>query len=272
MDNIGTTSKHYKNISSISVSILIAFLQAYLMLFFSGIDLFNFTMFENNSIEKYVLQVLVQLILFSIIYLIIYSMVKTIYCYIWKNKNKKIWIKGTWLHIHVKNDIRIGIVEIMQNFNTINAKGHNIMPREYCSNIKKSDTTWSYILGKVVDDDTKRDFIGCYTAQDIKNQITKEGIHALHIMQPGNKHSYPDSMMGGFRDAFNIGDDIYTNVGDHAGQLFFYRLSDRCSKYLYDNNILRYDRLAEMHEKPEFATEPYVMKLKECIDSMKQIT
>ena len=270
MDNIGKTSKHYKNISSISVSILIVFLQAYLMLIFSGIDLYNFSMLENNMIEKNVLQIFIQLVLFSIIYFIIYISVKKVYCFFWKINNKNSWVRGTWLHIHVKNDLRIGTVEIKQNFNTINAKGHNITPKGQRSNLNKSDTTWTYILCKVIDDKTVRDFVGCYTAQDIKNQATKDGMHVLQILGVDNKTGYANRMVGGFRDTFRIDGEISSDIGDHVGQLFFFRISDKCKKYLYDDKIFRYDKLSDMHEKPEFATEPYVIKLKECIDSMTE--
>lgn len=264
MDNIGSTSKHYKNIAKISSGILILILEAYLMLFFSGIDLFSFSMLKNNNVERYILQCIVQLIIFSAIYLIIYFCVKNIYLFFWKRKNKKIWVKGKWLHIHVKNDIRIGTVEIRQNFGTITAKGHNVSPKEY-ANSKKSDTTWSYFLGKVVDDETKRDFIGCYSAQDIKNQKTKDGMHVLQILSPDSAKGYPNIMMGGFRDTFDIGQTISISVGDHAGQLFFYKMDEKCQQYLYDGDVLRYDRLADLHNNPDFASNPYVMKLKEYI-------
>ncbi len=264
MDNIGSTSKHYKNIAKISSAILIVILEAYLMLFFSGIDLYNFTMLKDNNVQSYILQCLVQLVVFSVIYVLIYFIVKMIYIYIWKKRNKKIWVKGKWLHIHVKNNIRIGAVEIRQNFSTITAKGHNVFPEGHSPNNKK-DTTWNYLLGKVVDDETKRDFIGCYSAQDIKNQITKEGIHVLQILTPDSTNGYPNIMMGGFKDTFSIGETITLSANDHAGQLFFYKMDKKCQEYLYDVNGLRYDRLASLHNNPDFANNPYVMKLKEYI-------
>lgn len=127
MDNIGSTNVHYKNISAISVSILLVIFQAYLMLILGGFDIFNFSMLQDDII-RYIIQILVQLVAFSVLYTVIYAVVKKIYCQKWIRENKKIWIKGFWLHIHVKKEIRIGTVEIRQNFNTVNAKGHNIRP------------------------------------------------------------------------------------------------------------------------------------------------
>ena len=128
MDNIGSTNAHYKNISAISVSILLVIFQAYLMLILGGFDIFNFSMLQDDII-RYIVQILVQLVAFSVLYAVIYAIVRKIYCLKWIRENKKIWIKGLWLHIHVKKEIRVGTVEIRQNFNTINAKGHNIRPK-----------------------------------------------------------------------------------------------------------------------------------------------
>ena len=101
MDNIGSTNVHYKNISAISVSILLVIFQAYLMLILGGFDIFNFSMLQDDII-RYIIQILVQLVAFSVLYTVIYAVVKKIYCQKWIRENKKIWIKGFWLHIHVK--------------------------------------------------------------------------------------------------------------------------------------------------------------------------
>lgn len=265
MDNIGSTNIHYKNISNISVSILLIILQAYLMLIFSGIDLFNFSMIQSN-VTRYVVQIIVQIILFSSIYAIIYAIVNKVYALNWIKSHKGSWVKGMWLHIHVKNDIRVGTVSIKQNFNTISAKGHNIKPKGGENKLHKNETTWNYVLSKVIDDnENARDFIACYTANDIANQITKDGMHVLNIVGRDKKTGYANMMVGGFRDTFKIGSNDVIDVGNHAGQLFFFRLSDKCREYLIDNSGFRYDRLFDLHEKAEFAEEPYVIKLKECL-------
>lgn len=262
MDNIGITNKHYKKISNISIGIMFVILEAYLMLILSGIDLFNFSMIKDVFIQ-YVLQVIVQLGLFATMYTIIYNFVKLIYCEIWKRKNKNCWVKGIWLHIHVKNEIRVGMIEIKQNFNTINAEGHNITPKQK-NNYLMRQTTWSYFLGKVVDDQTARDFIGCYSAQDVTNQSSKDGIHTLKISM--NSSGYANKMEGGFRDTFKVNATGLEDIGNHAGQLFFFKLSKKCKKYLIDKNGFRYDLLFDLHENESFFDEPYVKKLKEVLD------
>lgn len=238
------------------------------MLFFSGIDLYNFTMLSDNTVKRYVLQVIVQLVFFSIIYIVIYTLVKNFYFLLWKRKNKKNWIKGSWLQIHVKNDLRIGTVEIAQNFNTIEANGHNFTPKGHKTSNNKKETTWKYLLANVKDEKNARDFIGCYTADDISNQTSKDGVHVLQIMGVDNKTGYANYMVGGFRDTFKITDKNAADAGDHAGELYFYRMSNKCKRYLYEDHNFRYDRLISIHENPDFATEPFVMKLKACLENL----
>ena len=261
MDNIGSTNAHYKNISAISVSILLVIFQAYLMLILGGFDIFNFSMLQDDII-RYIVQILVQLVAFSVLYAVIYAIVRKIYCLKWIRENKKIWIKGFWLHIHVKKEIRVGTVEIRQNFNTINAKGHNIRPKTAESETPPKETTWFYTLCKVVDDDSARDFIGCYQASNISQQTTKDGIHVMQIIGCDSKTGFANRMVGVFRDTVRISPDSVVDIGNQAGQLYFFRISEALRQYLFDGSGFRYDKRSFLHENAEFADEPYVIELK----------
>lgn len=264
MDDIGSTNQHYKNISNISVTTLILILQAYLMLILSGIDLFNFSS-VSNTFARYSIQVLVQLLLFTFIYSIVYFTVKKIYCVNWIKSHKNIWLKGIWLHIHVKNDIRVGTVDIEQNFYTIKATARNVYPGGLGK--PQRETTWNYLLSKVFDDESVRDFVGYYKAEDITSQSSKDGVHVLHIENKSRdkKTGYANYMVGTFRDTVKISKNEIQDSDSHAGQLYFFRLSDKCREYLIGDNGFRYDLLPTLHEKAEFADEPYVIKLKECL-------
>ena len=266
MDSIGSTNKHYKNISGISTTVLIIVIQAYLMLILGGLDIFNFSQIGNEAL-RYVLQILIQLVAFSFIYSMIYTVVRAIYCHKWIRENRNCFIRGMWLHIHVKSEIRIGTVEIKQNFNTIQANGHNICPKIGDNLPEHRETTWHYIMGMVKDEDENaRDFIGCYTAGDVTNQVSKDGIHTLRITET-DKAGYARTMVGGFRDTFKIDSNGVYDVGNHAGNLYFFKLSDKCKKYLYDENGFNYSRLCDMHELEEFSNEPYVIELRRIIAS-----
>lgn len=269
MDDIGATNQHYKAISNIAMTLTLALLQAYLMLIFSGIDLVNFSMISNDVI-RYVVQVFVQLVAFVVIYSAVYAAVKAVYCSRWIGSHKDIWVQGLWLHIHMKNGVRIGTVEIKQNFYTIKAEGHNICPKDKAGKLpQKKDTTWNYTLSKVADDASARDFIGCYTANELGSQTKKDGIHVLKILTPAKGH-FPSQMAGCFRDTCKISEQGITNVGDHAGELFLFKLSPAMQHRLCDENGFRYDLLARLHEDEQFKDEPYIIKLQECIEKMDQ--
>jgi len=268
MNDIGETNQHYKAISALSISITLALLQAYLMLIFSGLDLFNFSMLQSDAL-RYIVQVVLQLIIFAGLYAAVYFIVKTVYCRKWIKENKHIWVQGTWLHIHSKNNIRVGTVEIEQNFNTISAQGHNICPKGgQAPGQKRKITTWYYTMAQVMDDKLARDFLGCYTAQEMETMTSKDGIHMLKILPPKGDEA-ANQMLGSFRDTFRVSERELLDIGDHAGQLYFFRLSPEMEKYLCDPKGFRYDLLEDVHEKPEFANEPYVIQLKECLEAFQ---
>ena len=156
-------------------------------------------------------------------------------------------------------------MEIRQNFNTVNAKGHNIRPGVEETKTPPKETTWFYTLCKVVDDDSVRDFVGCYQASNISQQTTKDGIHVMQIIGCDSKTGFANRMVGVFRDTVRINPDSVVDIGDQAGQLYFFRISEKCKHYLFDNSGFRYDKLADLHNNAEFADEPYVIELKKTL-------
>lgn len=257
MDNIGYTNLHYKSIYNISLGIMLVLLQAYLMLIFSGMDVFNFEHAKTDA-GRYVMQIFVQLIFFSFSYIAVYFIVKQVYVMRWISAHKNIWLKGTWLHIHVKKDkkeIRIGFVDISQNFYTIKAHGVNMYP-ECCGSECQRETSWNYVLGKIFEDDYKRDFIGVYEAEDVFNHIPKNGIHSLKI-EIGGK-GYPNMMIGKFGDAVKL-DGHTDNLNCDAGQLYLFKPSEACKKYLDISN--RNNLIYDLHTIDDFCREPFVRQL-----------
>lgn len=127
MDKIGSANTEYKNISKITISIFAFLLEVYILVVINCVDIFNFNMVKDIFL-RIVLQVVVHSLVFSSSYIVIYKIVEFIYIKHWIRCNKNIWIKGIWLHIHVKDEIRIGTVKFKQNFHDIEADGHNIYP------------------------------------------------------------------------------------------------------------------------------------------------
>ncbi len=262
MDNIGSTNFHYKNIYNISLGIVLLLLQAYLMLIFSGIDCFSFEHVQN-SVTRYLLQLLLQILIFTFSYIIVYFIVEKIYILNWISKHKSIWLQGTWLHIHVnKNtqEIRIGFVEIYQNFLTIKARGTNFYP-EGCGKDKQRETTWDYVIGKIFEDEHKRDFIGVYEAKDKFSLVPRNGIHSLTI-ERGND-GFPCKMVGKFGDTVEL-DNFSQSISSTAGQLYFFKPSSKCKEYIFSGD--RNKRIFDLHTIEDFNSEPYVYQLNTIIN------
>ena len=270
MDDIGSTNQHYKNISTLAVAVLLLCVVAYLRIVAAGVDLLEFTFIEDEMWRS-AAQIVVEAVMSVGLYAIIYFVVRAIYCALWIRNNKASWVRGEWLHIHVKRDLRVGTVEIRQNFNTVKAKGHNIRPKGDAAQDLKKETTWHYLQCKVEDVDEGHDFVGCYTADNVAQRHSKDGLHVLQIVGCDKRTGYANKMVGRFRDTIPDANTEIGDLADHTGELYFFRMSNKCRAYLYDENGFRYDRLFDLHELEEFANEPYVIKLKELL-SQQSVT
>lgn len=266
LDKIGLANTEYKMISKITISIFAVFLEVYILIVINYTDIFNFSMVENFFL-KISLQVAVHLFVFSVSYTAIYKTVKKIYIMYWIHCNKNIWIKGIWLHIHVKDEIRIGTVKFKQNFHDIEADGHNIYP-DGLGYDSWRETKWRYLFGKIKDRNVRyTDLIGIYRAGRAGSQDTKDGIHSLEIddAKPGQ---YTTSMKGLFKDTVKKGDII---VNDKTGDLFLFRVDEELLNYLRSksNGSIDYDKLSRLHKQDQFQYHPYVLQLKKSIEKLE---
>lgn len=266
MDRIGVTSKENKRIYNISVSIFLFLLEIYILIVINFVDIFNYSMI-NNFFVQIVLQAITHLIVFTLSFTIIYKVTKAIYINLWIQKNKKIWIKGIWLHIHVKDEIRIGTVRFKQNFHTIEAEGHNIYPYGLGYDTWR-ETKWYYLFGKISDDNIRfTDLLGFYRAGHAGNQSEKDGIHSLELNDP-KSGKQTTSMHGIFKDTVKEGDVV---VDDKRGDLFFFRADEEVLRFLRkgDSGSIDYERLSKLHLQEQFQNEPYVKQLKKSIKKIK---
>lgn len=259
MDDISSAGRHYRNIAKISVSAMILILQVYLLLLFNGLDLYNFLMIESLALRS-ALQILIQIVLCSFLYALIYFPVKALYCASWKRKNKDIWLKGIWLHIHVKRDIRVGTVRFEQDFCSIKAEGHNYSP---CGVKNKDATAWEYTIGRVFNKNEggmQSSYEAFYSAMNLGSAAPNKGLHSMKIVNCEN-HGPANYMVGHFRDTFRNGIQV-EDAGGHMGTLYMFRPSKRCLAYLRDANGIDFDKLCALHLKEEFRDEPYVRELR----------
>lgn len=263
MKKMSTTEKNksiYNYIYTISGLILVFIIEIYLQLCANGIKLFTVPGYENKVVNI-LIEFCIHWIVFSGMYILIYKIVSILTAQIWIRKNKNIWIAGTWLHIHEKDKVRVGIVKIEQDYYNIKAQAMNMDPTK---NDKLSDfTTWSYCMAQVnhVTEDVGRGFSGFYYAYKNNKGEKNYGIHRLTIIC--NKTGYPSFLHGNFYDTFKIKSNVINsaNANEHCGALSFFKPSKQCLQYLISGGS-EMDRLKELLYQPDFSNEPYVRELK----------
>ncbi|MBR6407495.1 MAG: hypothetical protein IKS19_02725 [Clostridia bacterium] len=177
----------------------------------------------------------------------------------WISRNKNIFIKGTWLHIHVKNGVatRIGKAEIKQSFFTISVTGHNTQFKTDGTYDADADSDWKYYMGAVYNDATKRDYIGCYSKLG-RHGNCDDGLHEMTIEQSGS--GFPNRIYGHFLDTFAI-DDSIRDTENHKGEILMFRLSEPLRNYLYTDGRFDYEKLSGLIGEAGFSNEPYVKEL-----------
>lgn len=265
MDNIVKNEEIYKSIIFTTSAIFLALVQVYIILLSSGIDIFEFSMIKSMVI-RIICKIIVQIIVFGIIYMIVYFIIYRIKTVYWINRHKDLYVKGRWLHIHIKNNVRIGYVDISQNFYEVIARGYNI--DLLCQNGENHMTNWVYLMGQVDNDKTARDFIGYYKAHKQEEDITNDGMHALTVTE--KREGFPYVMRGNFYDTFKITNESINRilVNEHSGILIFFKPSSACIKYLQSgNNIL--ENIRKLPEVPIFANEEYVKTIKALMHTKK---
>lgn len=270
MDSFDTTGSHYKNITLSASSVYVIVLSIYLVCVQKGLDLNEFA---NSLIEQYIhndvivtlLQLVVSGISAGIVYTIIYTIVYVRYCYKWKKAHQSVWIKGTWLHIHDKENIRVGVVRIKQNFHSIRVKGYNFDPTALNAAEKVMETSWHYSMGKIADD-TDNDYVtGYYSAT--RGMNTKSGIHNLRIISPRDGHD-PVTMIGTFHDIVNGKNQ---KIEDSLGNIYMFKLTRKQAHYRElksnDDQQLCY-RLAEIikNRSEDYMSESYFKRLTEVLE------
>lgn len=189
----------------------------------------------------------------------------------WKKKYKSIWVGGLWLSIHVKENgkIRIGTVEIDQDFHQIKAKGINVSPSIY-EGEGEYKTEWNYQMGEVTKHDGSLRYIGCYKAyKDIaKDDTYNSGIHTLKNFSSGSKDIR--RMEGRFNDVVKMkkGSIEPIDTTEHCGQLYLFRIEPDCERHLRNSsekNGIDFEKLKCLHEQSRFKCEPYVEKIKDLL-------
>ncbi len=257
MDETDASRQIYKNTAIAALVFLLTLIQIYVSLS-ARERLWSFLAIGNQTLLEIVKGILDWLV-FGVLYTVIFAVIHFFYRAQWIHKNKNIYIRGKWLHIHKKDELRIGVVDFTQDYYTVGASGENVTPNLEGHYIPQKRTKWKYMLGQVRSDNTARDFIACYTATKTDTAVSNDGMHMLTISL--DKEGYPVKMDGRFSDTFRVS-DTEINPDNHHGQLYMFRMSKEVERYLYNGNGLDYENLENLCNEEKFQKEPFVRELK----------
>lgn len=223
-------------------------------------------------LAKWVVQlidIVINLLLYSVLYIWIFDICAKVDKWIWIKKHPRMYIRGKWLHIHDKEKLRIGVVDIKQEYDHFEARGQNF---SYLGVPAEDDhvTVWTYKMAIVKDDKSNCDYLGCYSADKRVNE-TQDGMHMLTVGRVDSKTGYPIYMRGGFADTFKVNSKEDKNppvVNNHCGNLYLYKMSKKLEEYLYDagSGEALEKKVAGLCKHPDFQDEPFVQEYRECMN------
>ena len=167
-------------------------------------------------------------------------------------------LSGKWLHIHDKQEMRVGRVEITQEGSIITkASGLNVKPAG--TDYRDYVTKWKYNQGMVQQDsDGTATMVAIYDANSSDEYTHNDGLHVMEIHR--DKKGNADFMKGTFTDIYNRAKD--RSVDEHTGNLMMFKMSPQIEAFLEENVYHEEEALSELYLQPEFAREPFVKELK----------
>ncbi len=253
--------KIYKQIFLWSSGLMMFLLTVYFLFISYGFDFLNVDFIENKTLQLIVC-VLIQFVGTVGINVCIYALVYKIFEFRWKKENKHIYIKGEWLTIHNKENVRIGIATIQQSFKTIKAQAFNVSPK--IDAIKqKPKSSWEYTCVSLYPELlVGLELLGCYVSQkDNENIMGVHQIDSIDINESGDK--YPHIMSGKFCDTVKNSGKKLININDNVGEIYFYKMTPEIKKYL--NRGKKEEQLQMILNQKDLEGELFVEKLRSVI-------
>ena len=251
----------YKSIFLTSSGIMIFLISIYFVFLSYGFDVLDFSFIENKTLSIIVCIVL-QLIGAVGLNAVVYATVYKLFEIKWKKENKHMYLKGEWLTIHDKGNVRLGFVKIAQSFKTIKVEAFNVSPK--VEGIKqKEKSNWEYSCASLYPQQlTGIKMLGCYISQ--KNCQTIMGVHQIDSIEINEEVSeYPYAMSGQFCDTVKNDGEKLINVDDNVGKIYFYKVTPELKAYL--NKGTRDDQLKNILEEESLKDEMFLKKLKSIV-------
>ncbi len=260
--NIKDDYEIYKDIFMASSALMILVMQLYVLCVANGWDPASFAWIENRALSI-ILQIVVQVIGFAGINVFIFWCVFKIKERAWICQNKHKMLQGQWLHIHDKDNVRIGIVTIHQRFSAVDVKAFNIAPKS--DKIGDSGrTNWEYLNARIYPPELSGiEFFGCYVSRK-KNGTINQGIHIFDTVDV-DANGFPVRMTGSFCDTFRVAEEKVEDIQDRKGQITMYKITPALHKAIYGAGGIKYEALAAIADNQTCADEPFVQALQEVI-------
>lgn len=253
--------KVYKQIFLWSSGLMMFLLTIYFVFLNCGFDFLNMDFIENEALQI-VANVLIQFFGTVGINVCIYGLVYKIFEYKWKKNNKDIYIRGEWLTIHNKENIRIGIVNIHQSFKTIKAEAYNISPK--VEGIKqKPKSNWEYSCVSLSPEQLVGvRLLGCYVSKKDSEDIM--GVHQINSIEINeNVDKFPYKMSGKFFDTVKNNGKKVININDNIGEIYFYKMTPQIKEYLKKGE--KEEQLKNILNETTLQDEFFVKKLSSII-------
>lgn len=241
---------HKKNIALTTVALILFFVDAYMALI-SDSGLYKLLDFIQNDLVREAAVWLVQYLFLGFSATVVYAAVAFVYTWLWRIKNKKIWYDGMWLHIHEKDNVRIGVVSIQQSFFDLQISGTNVSVNSDTTEVKK--TAWYYIGSLIEPSGAMQDeLVGCYMANR-SGEKNKYGVHIFDRVE--RPHGIPEHICGEFGDILrDVSNDSF-EISDKMGKIHMYRMPKCISSYIkckgYDEKNFDYGRLGNILQLSE---------------------
>ena len=249
--------KIYKQIFLWSSGLMMFLLTIYFVFLNYGFDFLNMEFIENETLQI-IANVLIQFLGTVGINVCIYGLVYKIFEFRWKKNNKDIYIKGEWLTIHNKENIRIGIANIHQSFKTINAEAYNISPK--VDGIKqKPKSNWEYSCVSLSPQQLVGiRFLGCYVSKKDNENIM--GVHQIDLIDTNESVDvYPYIMSGKFCDTVKNSGKKLININDNIGEIYFYKMTPEIKNFLSKGE--KEEQLKNILNEKSLENELFVKKL-----------
>ncbi len=207
----------------------------------------------------------------------------------WIRENSVEWIQGKWLHIHDKNNnsVRVGWVDIKQNYDNISAKSMNFDAEKMSVSHKEDETPvnwkintteWSYVSAQINDETAKNKLLlqAFYYAEkkDEDGNVKEEnnGMHSLMIDLNDSKMHEPVFMHGFFGDVNSLEREKNDNTYLSCGRIWMYRMTKELEEKLYNkdgtfNPQMLNDLICGDVQLEDKTCKEYATKVREVLDS-----